>query len=116
MPQGREWFQTSRARYTFYGVLFGGCFPLVATLYDLIIQGLTFSPAHIWNVQAAQPLLWIIDIVPLFLAWLASLAGKQLDISRQLNKHLEQRNALEVARSTVLAKANAHAAELMVEL
>ena len=104
MPQGKEWFKASRARYTFYGALFGGCFPLVATLYDLCVQGLTFSPAHIWNVQAAQPLHWIIDTAPLFLGWFSSLAGRQQDISRQLNKQFEQRNALEVARSTALAR------------
>ena len=116
MPHGREWFQTVRARYTCYGVLCGGCFPLVATWWDLHVQGLTFSPAHIWTVQAAQPLLWMINAAPLFLGWLFSLAGKQLDIARRLNEQLEQRNVREVVRSTALAQANAHAAELMVEL
>ena len=98
MPQGREWFQTVRARYTCYGILCGGCFPLVATWCELRVQGLPFSPAHIWNVQAAQPFLWIIDTAPLFLGWLSNLAGKQLDSAHQLNKRLEQRNAREDRR------------------
>lgn len=108
--------KTSRVRYACYGALFGGCFPLAATLYDLTVQGLTFSPTHLWTVQAAQPLHWIIDTAPLFLGWFASLAGKQQDIAHQLNDQLAQRHALEVARSTALAQANANAAELLVEL
>ncbi|MGE0823240.1 MAG: adenylate/guanylate cyclase domain-containing protein [Candidatus Binatia bacterium] len=116
MPQAREWFQTARARYTCYGFLFGCCFPLAATVYDLFAQNLTFSVAYIWQVQTAQPFHWVIDSAPFFLGWFAGVAGKQQDVSRHLNDQLEMQNAQLQTRSAALAQANVNAAELMVEL
>jgi len=116
MPQDQAWFLSARVRYAIYGALFGGCFPFTAIVYDLLARGLSFSFAHVWTIQASQPLHWIIDSAPFFLGWFASLAGKQQDIARQLNGQLEGRNAQLQTRSEALAQANVNAAELMVEL
>jgi len=59
-------------KYTVAGVLFGCCFPLGATVLELVGLGRTFSLADIIAVQRAQPLHWIIDVAPLSSDWLAS--------------------------------------------
>lgn len=42
-----------------------GCsFPLVATMLDILGQGLSFSLGSIIAVQQAQPLHWLLDLVP----------------------------------------------------
>ena len=103
MKQCRGWFRTARARYTLYGVLFGVCFPLVATLLDLFVQGRSFTMAQLQLVQAVQPLHWIIDTAPLFLGLLASLVGERQDLFARLNAQLEQQVA---ERTADLAIAN----------
>lgn len=64
-------------KYTLAGVLFGCCFPLGATIFDLLVQGRSFTFADILAVQFGQPLHWIIDTAPLFLGVFAALSGKR---------------------------------------
>ena len=47
--------------------LLGCCFPLVATLVDIWWKGQPFSPAAALAAQTSQPLLWLIDSIPLLL-------------------------------------------------
>ena len=51
----------------------------MATLLDAYVQGVPFSPAALYRVQATQPLHWIIDTAPFFLGLFALLAGKRQD-------------------------------------
>jgi len=45
----------------------GCCFSIAATMLDLWWKGLPFSLASVLAVQTSQPLLWIIDSIPLLL-------------------------------------------------
>ena len=65
------------AKYTLVGALFGCCFPLVATILDLLIQGRSFTGADILAVQSGQSLHWIIDTAPFFLGTFAAIGGKR---------------------------------------
>jgi PAS domain S-box-containing protein len=62
-------------KYTLAGALFGCCFPLGATILDLLVQGRPFSFADIIAVQSGQPLHWIIDTAPFFLGMFAAIGG-----------------------------------------
>jgi PAS domain S-box-containing protein len=70
-----------------------GCsFPLAATILDILGQGLPFSLGNILAVQQAQPLHWLLDLVPVAMlclltrkkTWVAAtpLAAQQPDIRR----------------------------------
>src|SRR5436190_1207320 len=69
-------------RYTIWGVLCGLVFPGIATLIESSALGLGLKPLSIWTVQRDQPLLWIIDTVPLILGFVAGLLGQQQSLRR----------------------------------
>ena len=83
-------FKSNVIHYALFGVIFGGCFPILATLLDLYAQNLEISLAGILRVQADQPLHWIIDTAPLFLGIFATLAGRRYDQIARFNIILEQ--------------------------
>lgn len=62
-------------KYTVAGVLFGCCFPLGATILDLVVQGRSFTITESVAVQLAQPLHWIIDTAPIFFGLFAAAGG-----------------------------------------
>ena len=75
-----KFFPTHAARYTLCGVLLGLFFPVAAVLTEARQHATTgFLEAHI-----AEPLLWVIDTVPLFVGLFAFLAGRQRD---QIDRH-----------------------------
>ena len=85
-------FKKERDNYTLYGALFGLTFPVVATLIELSVEGLSVSLENIVQVQQTSPLLWIIDTAPLFLGIFARFGGMQLDAVKQRAKELKERN------------------------
>ena len=104
---------TSTICYALCGVLFGFCFPIAATLLDLWVQGGSLTMEGILRIQAAQPLHWIIDTAPLFLGFMAGLAGRRQDQVVRANAGLERqvaertaelRSAVEAAESASRAK------------
>ena len=78
-------------RYAIAGILFGFAFPLVGTGIRLAQSGGGFGLAAIARVQAADPLLWIIDTAPLFLGLLALFAGVRQDAATARNVQLQAR-------------------------
>ena len=63
-------------RYSILGALFGLLFPIVATIYDLlIIQQMELTFANALAAQAANPLHWLIDTIPVLLGLFASFAA-----------------------------------------
>ncbi len=82
-------FKTEANNYTLYGVLFGFCFPIGATVIECMkLQGgLTFST--IWTVQSTNPLLWIIDSAPFWLGIFSRFGGKRQDTVNQYSENLE---------------------------
>lgn len=81
-------------RYTVYGILFGTLFPMLATMGDLLAQGLPWTIDTVLQVQRSTPLHWIIDTAPLFLGFFAYLAGRRQDQLSHLNQELK-REAME---------------------
>ncbi len=81
---------TCRFRYTVYGVLFGFCFPLGATIIDVIFDPHGFTFGAIWRAQVTHSLLWIIDTAPFFLGLFANWIGRRQDNICSLNSILEQ--------------------------
>ncbi len=79
-----------RTRYFIYGVIFGSLFPVIASIFDVIVQDLPLGMDSIMQVQRAQPLHWVIDSAPLFLGVFALFAGIKQDEVMQMNLNLEQ--------------------------
>ena len=77
-------------RYALLGALFGFLFPLVAMGILFLIRDLPFSWSSVIEVQHTEPLLWIIDMAPLFLGLFASFAGRREDRLRQAYALLRQ--------------------------
>jgi PAS domain S-box-containing protein len=82
-------FPTHATRYTLYGVVFGLGFPLVATLFEIFIEGGTLSLSGMLEVQSDPPM-WIIDTAPFVLGVIAFIAGKRHDQLEKISAHLEQ--------------------------
>ncbi|MBI5054118.1 MAG: PAS domain S-box protein [Chloroflexi bacterium] len=85
-----KFLPTNAARYTFYGALFGLCFPIGATIFDAIARGLPLTFAGFVYAHTTQPLHWVIDSAPFFLGLYLGLAGKQRDQVERIAEHLEQ--------------------------
>ena len=88
-------------RYTLFGVFFGFCFPLIATILDVVVRGLPFSLAGVLQAQATQPLHWIMD--SLFLGLFAYVAGRQRNQVVKIVAELDERV---VERTFELARVN----------
>ena len=71
---------TKTYSYSLLGALFGACFPIGATLIDLILQDLPLTLGSLLLVQQVQPLHWVIDTAPLFLGAFAGVAGWRQDL------------------------------------
>jgi len=78
-------------RFTFYGALFGCCFPVGSILLLVLLGSVPAnSPvAVVASAHMAQPLLYIIDTAPFFLGFFAYLAGIREERLRGFNERLE---------------------------
>jgi len=83
-------FSTSTFRYTLLGVLMGCLFPMLGMLYAVLVNHLPAGWADFVKMQREQPLLWIIDTVPLFLGFAFGVAGMREDSLIQIKVRLEQ--------------------------
>lgn len=93
MKRQLRFLRSETQRYALIGALFGFLFPLGATLIQILRLGLPVDAASVVLVQAADPLLWIIDTAPFFLGLFAALAGRRQDILQTLNAELTRRDA-----------------------
>lgn len=86
-------------RYAWYGALFGLAFPIAAIGISLAANRLPLSLAAVLALHINQPLMWIIDTAPFFLAAFAALAGGRQDALEALNTRLQsQARDLSAAR------------------
>ena len=102
-------------RYLCYGALFGGLFPITATLADIWLRALPISLASAAFVQATQPLHWMIDTAPLFLGLFAALAGRRQDWLIEMLRRAEraEENArLNAENARLYEQTNQHLEEL----
>ena len=76
-------------KYMLVGIGFGLIFPIVGTLLSVVFSGKEISWAALWEVQATNPLLWIIDTAPIFLGGLAAFAGQRQGRLADLHAQLE---------------------------
>ena len=77
-------------RFTFYGILFGLFFPLVASLI-LFYQGQLAPTIHnLILIHQQNPILWIIDTAPLFLGIFAYLIGLRQSRLMRLMENINQ--------------------------
>ena len=80
-------FRSEACAYTVYGVLFGCFFPLFGTLFDLLRLDRILTFSNIIEIQASNPIHYIIDTAPFFLGCFAFIGGKKQD--QLLKKNLE---------------------------
>ena len=89
-----KWHESRAFRDSLYGAAFGCCFPVGATVFDVIFildQSLTLT--NLVQAHIQLPLHWIIDTTPLFLGLFARSAGVRQDRITKINQDLErQRN------------------------
>ncbi len=83
-----SWFKSEAARYTFYGIIFGFAFPILATSIDITRLDLEFSLQSIAYVQRNFPIHYIIDTAPLFLGLFAMFGGRNLDKLKEKNQQI----------------------------
>jgi PAS domain S-box-containing protein len=96
-PGNGAWHLT--VRFALYGALFGCCFPLIATLLDVIwIQQIPLVFVNVLAVQRAQPLHWIIDSAPFVLAAAGGLLGDRQEraVQSDLDYRLLADNSFDV--------------------
>ena len=82
-----------RTRYTFFGVLVGLAFIVVGTFVEIGLHSMPVGIASAVHVQRNQPLLWIIDLAPLFLGGYAWVAGQHQQHLNNITVLLEKRIA-----------------------
>ena len=102
-----------RISYALAGILFGICFPVISTLFDIAVQGMPFSLASIIEVQSEQPLHWVIDTAPVFLGLLSYFVGVRQHTVQELNLSLEQKVAV---RTEQLQEQNIELKKIHTEL
>ena len=75
-----------RLRHALGGVLFGCCFPVISTIFDVAVQGMDINWENIVFAQKNQPLHWVIDSAPLFLGLFAYWIGVRTEKLKHANK------------------------------
>ena len=78
-------------RYTRNGILFGFIFPIIATIWEFISQGIHLTISNILLMHLDNPLLLMIDTAPLFLGLFAYFAGRNQLTAYLLNAELSTR-------------------------
>lgn len=82
-------------------LLIWGCIPIVATLLDIWWKGQPFSPVAALAAQTSQPLLWIIDCIPiLFVLWRPSPKANKPTASSRPTVSTEQQITERTAKLT----------------
>ncbi|HEX7621618.1 MAG TPA: response regulator [Anaerolineales bacterium] len=85
----RSVFHPIILRYVLLGLGFGLLFPVIGTIFQILLTGLPFTLSSIILAQQSQPLLWIIDCAPLVLGVVFILTGVRQDRLTRLKNELE---------------------------
>ena len=89
----KAWTKTQQFRYLVFGVLVGLCFPIIGTLIESVSEYHQLNSDAALLAQAKDPLLWIIDLAPIFLGVFASFGGRQMDRVNDKNAELNRKNS-----------------------
>ena len=87
-----NWFKSSHAKWTYFGIVFGCLFPVAGTLLEIQLLKMPFSWSSFIIVQGGQELLWIVDLAPLVLGIVFSLVGMREQELQQTNISLTNTN------------------------
>ncbi|GAB4541101.1 MAG: hypothetical protein Fur002_08940 [Anaerolineales bacterium] len=82
---------TQTLQYAVIGALFGATFPLVGTLFRMLLLRMPVTLQNGFQAQAQDPLLWVVDTAPIVLGIFASYAGYKQDLIILANAELNQR-------------------------
>lgn len=69
----------------------GTIFPIIGTLTECATAQLPFSLTHFLFVQKLNPSLWLVDTAPIFLGFVAYLAGKNVDQLNEKNNLISEK-------------------------
>ena len=94
---------TSTFLYAIFGFVAGILWPIVGMFFAVWVNRIPVGLAEFIRMQRTQPLLWIIDTAPLFLALTFGLAGRRQDNLIHLKASLQE-TVLE--RTSDLQRAN----------
>ncbi|MCI0549603.1 MAG: GAF domain-containing protein [Anaerolineae bacterium] len=115
MEKRSQFLRNETQRYALVGILFGLMFPVTATVIRVLGSGLPFGLSSIAEVQAGDPLLWIIDTAPLFLGLFAAFAGRRQERLQNLNSELSSRETeLRSVQATLEQRVEQRTQELFI--
>jgi signal transduction histidine kinase/ActR/RegA family two-component response regulator len=89
--------------YTIVGLLLGVLFPFIAAYVDAVVQAQSFTLEYFINLQSTNHLLWLIDTAPIFLGFLAYIAGRK---QAKLKEAIEQSEEIIDSKTEDLRKKN----------
>jgi GAF domain-containing protein len=95
-------FKSNMLRYAAFGAIFGLTFPIAATMIKIVFSGIPLTIENFVLIQKADPVLWIVDTVPIVLGIIASLAGRRQDaLQRAVEKLSLREKELESIQTTL---------------
>lgn len=92
-----------RTKYTVFGVLFGGLFPIVGTVFEVLLAKKIINPANFLAIQQANPLLYVVDTSPIVMGIVFHAIGLREERLAGIQRALENRV---VQRTSDLRKTN----------
>jgi GAF domain-containing protein len=102
-------------RYALIGAIFGFMFPLVGTIFKVLLSQLPINFSNMISAQRSDPVLWIVDTAPLVLGLFAGYAGRIQDRLIKINKELREREfELQISQTNLEERVNARTAELTI--
>jgi two-component system sensor histidine kinase/response regulator len=109
-------FKTERFKYTIYGICLGIIFPVIGTTVECSFRGMGFSLEQLINCQKLSPALWLVDLAPIVLGIIASMAGKNLDQVKFKSNQLNDRFQQMVELREIADKANKAKSEFLANM
>ena len=109
-------FKTERFKYTIYGICLGFLFPIIGTTVECSFRGMGFSLEQLITCQQLSPALWLVDMAPLVLGIIASIAGKHLDQVKFKSNQLNDRFQQMVELREIADKANKAKSEFLANM
>ena len=88
----KHFFSLSTYRYTLMGFLFGCCFPVIASTITSFKIANIFNWATIMEAQSNNPLLWIINMIPILFGLFGYFIGKKIAVIKKKNQKIQTIN------------------------
>src|SRR5215208_2766605 len=90
-----KWYETAVSRrYALWGIVGGLIFPIMGTFVEIVTHAMPLAFSSIWSVQRDQPLLWMIDTLPLIFGFLAANLGAQRGLASVVQRGKKEWEAI----------------------